>query len=267
MAAQKDLKEKTALITGASSGLGLEFARQLAQKGCRLILTARRKERLESSAQELRQDYGVAVAVYRTDLSQKDAAQKLYNQIQQDGLQVDILINNAGFGIFGLFAETSWTETERLLDVDIKVLTQLTRIVLPDMVERGNGHILLVSSIAGYQPTPTYAAYGAAKAYVLHFGEALRYELQKKKNDIHVTVLSPGVTETEFLQVAGQKKTLYQKLVIMQAREVVRSGLKALKRNKPSVIPGLINAFLTWSIRFAPRRWVPAVAYRFMKND
>jgi short-subunit dehydrogenase len=266
MGKAQDLKGRTALITGASSGLGVEFTRQLAARGTDVILAARRKGKLEEVATEIKTTCGVNVFVYTADLSQPDAPLALYNAIKKDGHNVDILINNAGFGTFGHFNDIPWERTAQMLDLDIRALTYLTKLFLEDMKQRNFGRILLIASIAAYQPSPTYAAYAGAKAYVLLFGEALRFELKKQKLNIHVSVLSPGVTDTEFFKVAGQKPTPYQRLFMMQPKKVVRIGINGMLSNKPSRIPGFMNWFLAFSTRFVPRRAVPPMGYSLMKE-
>lgn len=254
-----------ALITGASSGLGAEFARQLAQRGYNLILAARRKDRLEALKDEIGQtSNNTLIEIIVSDLSTPDGPERLHSAIKQKNLPVDVLINNAGFGIYGRYEDTDWAREKELLQVDIVAVAHLTKLFANDMITRGGGHILQVSSIGGYQATPTYAIYAAAKAFVLLFGEALNFELKRK--NVKVTVLSPGVTATEFLDVAGQRRTLYQKLTMMQAPRAVREGLNALFRGKPSVVAGLLNAFLTWSTGLMPRRLRAFVAYVVMRN-
>lgn len=257
-------KGLTALVTGASSGLGAEFAQQLAASGCHLLLTARRADRLENLAQQLRQAHGVQVDVMATDLGNRAGRDALYQALNGLNRPVDILINNAGFGVFGSFADADWSRLDHMLEIDIRALTELTHRLLPGMRAAQRGFVLNVSSIGAYQPTPTYAAYSAAKSYVLMFSEALRHEL--KQENIHVTALSPGITATEFLQVSGQRATLYQRLCMMQAPDVVRTGLRALAKNKADVVPGLINKLTVWSHRLSPRALQTTLAYLMMKN-
>jgi short-subunit dehydrogenase len=254
-----------ALITGASSGLGAEFARQLAARGYNLVLAARREDRLEALKQEIGETSKTTqIEVIVSDLSTDEGPQRLYDTIKAKNLPVDVLINNAGFGIYGKYETIDWPREKELLQVDIVAVARLTKLFANDMIARGGGHILQVSSIGGYQPTPTYAIYSAAKAFVLLFGEALNFELKRK--NVKVTVLSPGVTATEFLDVAGQRRTLYQKLTMMQAPRAIREGLNALFRGKPSVVAGLLNAFLTWSTHLMPRRLQAFVAYVVMRK-
>ncbi len=262
MNADRRLHGKTALVTGASSGLGAEFARQLAARGCHLILVARREERLQLLGQELSAQHGIHVQVLAADLAAVDAGRTLYDRIGAAGLAVDVLVNNAGFGIYGGHAAIPWEQEQRMLMLDIVTLMQLTKLALADMLKRNTGYILQISSTGAYQPSPTYAAYGAAKSFVLNFGEALNYEL--RNTHVGCTVLSPGVTATEFLRVSGQTPTLYQRLFMMQSVEVVRIGLKAMLRRKPSVVAGRLNTLLAWSNRLLPRRWTAAATHRLM---
>lgn len=254
-----------ALITGASSGLGSDFARQLAAAGKQLVLTARRQELLDQLAAELRQQYGVRVEVLPLDLGQRNAPTLLCEQLKAKQIDVDILINNAGFGVYGNFLETPWERVEAMLELDILSLVQLTRLLAAPMVARGRGHILQVASIGAYQPCPTYAAYGAAKAFVLHFGEALNHEL--RGTGVNCTVLSPGVTATEFFAVSGQQQTTYQKIMMMDSPTVVRIGLKSLFKGVPSVVPGLGNKLGVWGLRLMTRPFATAVAALTMKNE
>ncbi|HSQ01057.1 MAG TPA: SDR family oxidoreductase [Candidatus Dormibacteraeota bacterium] len=252
------LHGRTALVTGASSGLGLDFATILAERGCNLVLVARREDRLRTLAEQLVAQHGVRVDTVAMSLSPLGAAQELYDRIRGMNLAIDVLINNAGFGIWGPFAQVPWEREEEMLRLDIVALVHLTKLFVRDMLERNRGWILQVSSIGAYQPSPTYATYSAAKAFVLSFGEALSYEL--RGTNVKVSVLSPGVTETEFLDVAGQARTLYQRLSIMPSRPVAEIGIEAMLRGKPSKVAGVMNAFAAWSLRFMPRRWQAAMA-------
>lgn len=253
-----DLKGKTALVTGASSGLGTDFAAILAERGCNLLLVARREDRLQKLAAELRQRHGVQVHVIALDLAPIGAAQVLYDRIRGLGLNVDVLINNAGFGVYGPFVEVPWEREQEMLTLDIVALVHLTKLFVRDMVARDFGYVLQVSSIGAYQPSPTYGTYSAAKAFVLSFGEALSYELRNTK--VKVSVLSPGVTETEFLDVAGQKRSLFQRLSIMKSRPVAEIGINAMLAGKPSKVAGAMNGLTAWSLRFMPRRLQAAMA-------
>lgn len=258
-----ELRGKRALVTGASSGLGADFARQLAAMGTNLVLVARRAGRLNAVRAEILARYEIEIELVPMDLLDDGAPQALYDDLKARGLDIDVLINNAGYGLHGRFLELPWEKQEAMLRLDILVLTELTKLFLPDMVERGHGYVLQVASAIGYQAAPTYAAYAAAKAYVLLFGEALRHEL--KKTGVGCTVLSPGITATEFLQVAGQEASLYQRIFMMQSETVVRTGLEAMLKRRSSVIPGVHNKLLAFGTRLAPRRYVTWIADKLMR--
>lgn len=259
------LKNKTALVTGASSGLGIDFARELARRGANLALTARREDALKAVAAELEKQYGVSALVIPLDLNTPDAPQTLYDQLRAQNVQVDILINNAGFGLFGEFIEIPWEQEKTMLELDILALTHLTKLFLKDMAARRYGYVLQVASIGAYQPTPTYASYSAAKAYVLNLGEALNYEL--RKTGVSVTVISPGVTATRFFEVAGQPTTLYHRLVMMKSKDVARIGIESMLARKSSVVPGWLNAFLAFGTRITSRRFQAALANFLMTKE
>lgn len=187
---------KTALITGASSGIGLEFANLLAKDGYHVVLTARNEKRLSEIANELKAKHGVDVTVLAKDLSLTDAAEELTAEILAKGIEVDILINNAGFAAYGPFDETSWKDEKDMIQVNITALTTLTKQLLPGMIKRNRGKILNVASTAAFQPGPLMAVYYATKAYVLSFSEAIDYELSH--TNVSVTALCPGATATNF---------------------------------------------------------------------
>jgi len=263
MGNQTELQGQTALITGASSGLGADFARQLARHGCNLILVARRAERLHELRAEISATQNVAVECYATDLVAPHAPQRLYAQLQQAGWQVDVLINNAGHGLYGQTWSLPWEQLHHMLELDIVVLTHLTRLFVADMVTRGRGYVLQVASLGAFQPTPTYAAYAAAKSYVLSFGEALHYEL--RSTGVTCTVLCPGVTRTEFFTVAGQQLTAYQRMTMMDSATVARIGIRAMLQGRSSVIAGRLNSLLAGGTRLMPRQVLAAIAARLMR--
>ncbi|WP_269532110.1 SDR family oxidoreductase [Chitinimonas sp. BJYL2] len=260
----KDLQGKWALVTGASSGFGVDFATALAERGANLVLAARRLEPMQALASELAKAHGIRVMVEGIDLSNAGAATALKTRLDGAGIGVDILINNAGYGVYGSFLDQPLAKTMDMLQLNMLALTELTHVFASDMVKRGGGHVLLVASIGGYQATPTYAAYSASKAYVLLFGEALNAELAS--HNVKVSVLSPGITATNFLAVSGQRATPYQKLVMMQSRPVVDIGLAAMFKGIPSVVPGVANKLTIFGNRFAPRRLQSRVAHQLMKN-
>ncbi len=260
----KDLRNTWALITGASSGFGKDFASLLAERGANLVLVARRTEPMQELAMQLERAHHIQVRVIGQDLSLDHAAHALKNRLDEQGIHITTLINNAGFGLFGEFFEQDYARTEEMLKLNMMSLTQLTHVFGAEMKKVGRGNILLVSSIGAYQATPSYAAYSASKAYVLLLGEALNNELAPF--GVKLSVLSPGITATSFLQVSGQKATLYQRLVMMQSRPVAEIGLKAMFAGKASVVPGLINKLTIFSNRFVPRSLQTKLAYLLMKN-
>jgi short-subunit dehydrogenase len=260
----KDLEGKWALVTGASSGFGVDFAHLLAERGANLVLVARRAEPMNALAAELAEKYGVRTHVEPMDLARPGVGADLKQRLDAAQIRIDLLINNAGYGLFGAFLEKPLAMTLDMLQLNMLSLTELTHVFATDMVARGGGQILLVSSIGGYQATPLYAAYSASKSYILLFGEALHEELKDK--GVTVTVLSPGVTATSFLAVSGQKPTLYQRLAMMQSRPVARIGLAALKDGRASIVPGFMNALMAWSNRLAPRFVQRKVAFQLMRN-
>lgn len=264
MTAAPSLTGRWALITGASSGLGVEFAHALARRGANAILVARREERLRETAEALEEQHGVRTIVRPADLSEESARTGLLADLDTHGevAGIDLLVNNAGFGIHGPFHAAAWPRERAQLEIDVVALTHLTKLVLPGMLDRGFGRILQVASIGAYQPSPTYASYSAAKAYVLRLGQALHYEL--RGTGVSCTVVSPGPARTEFLDVAGQQPTLYQRLTMMDADRVAEVGVRALLRGRSSVVPGWLNAVTAWTQRFLPTRLAAAIAHRAM---
>lgn len=258
------LRGKTALVTGASSGLGADFARQLAAAGCGLVLVARRVERLLALQAEITARHPVAVECVALDLTEPAAPQRLYDQLRQSGRTVDVLINNAGLGFFGEFLAVPWAKAQQTLALDIVALTHLTHLFGADMVQRKSGYILLVASTAAFQPAPTYAVYSAAKSYVLSFGEALHYEL--RPTGVSCTVLCPGVTRTEFHAAAGQRYGRYHRMTMMESGEVVRLGLAAMLRRQSSVVPGWLNALVAGLARLLPRQVLARMAAQAMQE-
>ena len=245
--------KKVALITGASAGLGVEFARQLSKRGHRLVLAARRKDRLDALARELGNTRAVAI-----DLSKANATAKLMADLEAAGEQVEILVNNAGFGLIGRFAELDSKRERQMIDLNVGALTDLCRAVAPGMIKRKSGAILNVASTAAFQPGPKMAVYFATKAFVLSFTEALHEEL--KPYGVKVTCLCPGPTRTEFGEVAGFGGNGAFDKVAMEAGEVVEAGLKGMDRNRAVIVPGLVNKIGAISTRFAPRSVVRKIA-------
>lgn len=233
------------LITGASAGLGAEFARQCARRGEELVLVARRQDRLEALAREVGRSHVIAA-----DLADPAAPGQLFDRIGAQGLTIDTLVNNAGFGLTGPFAGQPLDRQQEMIDLNIRALTTLTRLVLPGMRERRRGGILNVASTAAFQAGPGFAVYFATKAYVLSFTEALHQEL--KGSGIKVTALCPGPTRTEFGAVAGVTSARFDRFGA-DAESVVAAGLRGLAANKVIVIPGVTNKIGAQSNRLMPR--------------
>jgi short-subunit dehydrogenase len=248
----------TALITGASSGLGLEFARLFAADGYDLVLVARNEERLQSLATELKTAHRISTEVIAIDLSLPDAAVHLVQELQRKNIRIHTLVNNAGLGAFGLFHETPYDQEKNLLQVNITALTDLTKMLLPGMVQRQSGAILNVASTAAFQPGPLMAVYFASKAYVMHLSVALSRELQG--TGVTVTCLCPGPTKTGFEKNAHMEDSKLFHRKTMDAATVARIGYRALRHKRPLVVAGNINVFGAFMTRFIPRTWAARVA-------
>ncbi|MEW5853811.1 MAG: SDR family oxidoreductase [Myxococcota bacterium] len=253
-----NLSQHTALVTGASSGLGEAFARRLAAMGADIIITARRKDRLETLAADLRTHHGVQVTVLPLDLSAPGAARELHAQTEGAGRRVDVLINNAGFGVQDRFVDIPWEKTAEQLQLNVVALTELTWLFARDMKARGRGYILNVSSIGAFLPSPFYATYSAGKAYVRDFTEAIAHELEG--TGVQLTALCPGLTQTEFHQVAGHKLDAPVRAVMMSAEKCADIGLQGLFHGERTVIPGMSNKLPMFLLRFVPRRAMATIA-------
>jgi uncharacterized protein len=250
--AMKTSARPVALVTGASSGIGASLARELAKDGHDLILAARRVEPMRALAEALKAD-GAGSTVIATDLGKPGAAAGLVQDIAARGLAVDVLINAAGFGTNGRFDQSDAPKVSEMLQVDVVAVTELTRMLLPGMVSRGRGRVMLVASTGAFQPGPQMAVYCASKAYVLSFGEAIAYEL--KGTGVTVTTLCPGATETEFAQVSKVAGTiLFRGSVwpVMSASDVARIGYRGLRAGRRVVVTGLINKVLAIAGRLSP---------------
>lgn len=258
------LKGRTALVTGASSGIGDHFARQLAARGMNLVITARRADRLEALAGELRATHSVEVDVVPLDLGQPGAASELFEKVEGAGKRVDVLINNAGFGTQEHFVDIPWERQREQLQLNVVSLTELTHRFSKAMLSRGQGWILNVASIGAYMPVPDYAAYAAGKAYVRNFTEALAFEL--RRTPVRVCCVCPGATATEFLQVSGQKETALVKAALMPAERCARIGLRALFAGRRNVVAGMMNSIGMWFLRFVPRRLIVRIAALIMEK-
>ena len=254
-----------AVVTGASSGIGLELARLLGSDGHDLVLVARRRDRLEEISTGLRAEFGAAASVLAGDLSDPDGARRLTRTLLDLGRPIDVLVNDAGFGVAGFFAETPLERELEMIRVNIAALTELTKAVLPSMLARRRGRILNVASTAAFQPGPLMAVYYASKAYVLSFSEALANEVAR--TGVTVTALCPGPTRTEFQTAAGVAETrLFHSPLVSDARTVARVGYRGMLRGKRVVIPGVGNKVLVLAERVTPRRLVTAITRRVQET-
>jgi short-subunit dehydrogenase len=255
---------KTALITGASGGIGLELARIHASKGDNLVLVARSAEKLSEIKSELEAKYHVEVHFMGKDLSLPHAAKKVFDEVTGHNLAIDYLVNNAGFGDFGLFEYSQWEKQESMISLNVTCLTHLTWLFIPHMIKRGGGKIMNVSSLAAFTPGPTMSVYFATKAYVLSFSEALNNELKDK--GITVTALCPGSVRTKFHEVALGDPSLVRDREMMSASEAAETGYKAMMKGTSVVIPGLKNSILAFASRFAPRETVVSAARKIQEK-
>ena len=258
---------KTALITGASSGIGEAFAKELASDKTNLILVARSADKLEQIASRLREQYSVEVDVIPCDLIAPQATHNLFEQISQKDSQIDLLINNAGFGDYGEFCTRNLSKQVEMIQLNITALVELTYLFLPGMKERRQGGIINVSSIAGFQPLPYMSVYSATKAFVLHFSEALWAE--NKNNGVSILALCPGATESNFAKVAEFPQSSFGAGVkLATAEEVVRDALSALAKNQSNIVTGsATNQIIVNLPRFLPRDFLVSSIEKQFKFD
>lgn len=248
----------TALITGASGGIGYELAKLFARDHYNLVLVARSGENLARVAAEF-QPLGVSVKTVPVDLASPPAAKFLFDQLQRDGVSIDVLVNNAGFGAFGDFAQMKEEEILGQINLNITALTELTRLFLPPMIARRTGRIMNVASTAGFQPGPLMAVYYATKAYVISFSEAIANEVQK--TGVTVTCFCPGATHTGFATRAGNDQSrLFKRLGAMSAEKVALDGYRAVMEGRTLAISGMQNWLVAQSTRFAPRKLITAIS-------
>ena len=252
------MAKETALITGASSGIGLELAELFAADGSDLVLVARREDRLKELADRLESEHGVKVHVLPKDLSEPKAPDEIFAQLKKEKIQVDVLVNNAGFGVKGIIPEIDLDQQLDMVQVNVKALTHLTRLFLPGMIERGYGGVLNVGSLAAFQPGPNLAVYFATKAYVLSYTEALAEEISNP--DIKISCLAPGPVRTEFGEKSDLEDSLLFKVSLMDSEPVVRAGYEGFRKGKVIVIPGLKQQIVPFLNRFTPRSMVRKIA-------
>ncbi len=252
---------RTALITGASYGIGSAFARRLAAAGAHLILTARSAERLQTLADELRSQHNARVTIIAADLNEASAPQSIFAETQRQNLTVDLLINNAGFGSVGDFGFQPLDKQLEMIQVNVTALVALTHLYLPPMLARRHGHILNVASTASFQGVPYLATYAATKSFILNFSEGLWAEA--KPYGVTVTALCPGSTESNFHAVAGSERSNHPK---QSAEAVVEAGLQALAQGRSHVVSGWNNKLMVWTQRLVPRQTVTGMAKKIFQE-
>ncbi len=254
--------DRWALITGASSGIGAEFARRLAGRGMHLVLVARREHVLKELADELHTRHGTECKLIVGDLSEPEQAGRVIDRVNELGVTVELLVNNAGYGIVGNVEQVDAQRVMAMLRLNMGTLTELTYRILPEMLERGHGAIINVASVAGFQPVAYMPAYSATKAYVLHFSEALWAEVYDR--GVTVMALCPGVTRTGFFDVAGVPNWL-KKQRSQSPEQVVKRAMKALEKRRQFVVPGWSNYLRALATRIAPRRFVVRESMKYFR--
>ena len=252
-------KSSTALITGASTGIGYELAKLFAQNKHDLVLVARSANKIRQVAEDLEREFGISAKHVALDLTEESSVRVLFERLERDGTRVDILVNNAGFGAFGEFAEMPEQEIIDQIHLNITALTHLTRLFLPMMLARRAGKIMNVASTAAFQPGPLMAVYYATKAYVLSFSEAIANEVQG--SGVSIMCFCPGATRTNFARRAGTENSrLFKRIGAMDAARVAHDGYRGLMSGKTLVISGAHNWLVAESVRFSPRKLVTAVS-------
>jgi short-subunit dehydrogenase len=260
-------KKETVLITGATSGIGYDFATIFAEKGYNLFLASRNQKKLDDIKVGFEKQYDISVMIMPIDLSERKSAQNVYEETLNQNVEINVLINNAGFGIQGEHIDLEINKVQAMIQLNITTLTELCTRFGKDMKKRREGYILNVASTAAYQPVPYLAAYSATKSYVLNFSEALAKEMEDYQ--VVVTCLSPGTTRTNFFDYAGigdKKKGFYANSARMQSKDVAIIGVNSLFAKKLSVISGKKNSFLAFTNRFASRKMVANITKKIVKN-
>ena len=262
----KEGSGKTALVTGASSGIGKAFAELLAQKGYAMVLTARRADRLEALAKALHENHGVATHTVVADLSQPNASAEIARELAARQITIDVLVNNAGYGVPGSYVNVPWIDHEKFMQVMVTAVLDLTYRLLPGMLERGWGRIINIASVAGMVPAPAgHTLYGASKSFVIRFSEALQAENGPK--GVHTTAVCPGFTWSEFHDVTGTRDRMNKMpgFLWLKAEDVARDGYDAVMKGRSVVVNGAIYRFLVWLNGAMPRtisNWVSGLAGR-----
>ena len=264
---KSDGARRTCLITGASAGIGEAFAEVFAQEGFDLVITARRSDRLEAAAERLRATHGVTVDTIVSDLSVHDAPARLCAEIAARRLTIDALVNNAGYGVPGVYTASQWERHEAFLEVMVVAVAELTHRLLSGMIERGYGRIINVASLAGLVPAPAgHTLYGASKAFVIKFSEALSHEV--RRHGVHVTAVCPGFTYSEFHDVTGTRAQMNRlpRWMWMDAPDVARQGFDAVMAGTPIYVPGRVNRAVATLVRVLPQALINTVSRRMART-
>lgn len=255
---------KTALITGASSGIGLEFAKIFAANNCNLVLVARNESAMNDLSAELTEKFKIKVKVIVKDLSDKNASKEIFAELENEKIEIEYLVNNAGFGGYGNFHDTEWKKEEEMIRVNVTTLAELSKLFVKGMVKRNSGRILNVASTAAFQPGPLMSVYYATKAFVLSLSEAMAYEL--KDTNVTVTCLCPGPTKSNFHIVANIKASKLAKGINATSYDVALYGYKAMMKGKRIAIEGFMNKLLAFVVRFMPKKMILSTVYKIQKN-
>jgi short-subunit dehydrogenase len=259
-----EARSRTALVTGASSGIGKAFAELLAEKGYALVLVARRRDRLEELAATLRQRHNAAIHIIAADLAQPSASSDIVSELRRNNVTIDFLVNNAGYGVPGSYTNVTWADHSRFMQVLVTAVLDLTYQILPGMIERGWGRIVNIASVAGMMPAPAgHTLYGASKAFVIRFSEAV--DAENKAKGVNCTAVCPGFTWSEFHDVTGTRDKMNRmpRFLWLTAPRVAREGYDAVMRGNPVVVNGRIYQLLVWLNSALPRslsRWVAGAA-------
>jgi len=246
-------RDSYALVTGASSGIGYELAKLFAKDGKNIVVVARSRDKLEGLKQELEKAHGIKVGVLVKDLSDPQSPQEIFSELEKQSINVDVLVNNAGFAVYGKFSDTDWQKEAEVLQVNVVALTQLTKLFLKKMLQNKSGKILNMSSGVGFVPSPWLSVYGGTKHYILGFSNAIANEL--KGTGVSVTCFCPSVTKTLFHKRAGaeQTKALKSRILVMDAATAARLGYRALQKGKTTAAAGLPLSLMLFGVRFVPR--------------
>lgn len=265
---------ETVLITGASSGIGYELAKIYAKNGHNLVVVARNKDKLEILKKEIFEEISknIKITVIENDLSLENAAERLYNQVKSEKLKINVLVNNAGVGIYGKFSEfdeETMKRNDAMINLNIKAVVELTRLFLNDMLKDGNGGILNISSIAAFMPGPLMSTYYASKAFVQSFTEAVREEVKNdvRGKNIRISALCPGPTDTGFEKSSNlEESSLFERLKVMTAKKVAEIGYKDFQKGKAVIIPGIFNRIAVFGTRFLSRKFVVKTAGKLQER-